>query len=483
MIRPALILSLCILASGMTSRAEDAAPTSVLVETADGSVLAGTLPAGAELTLVQGADETRVAVRQIRRLAVSTLREKETAALEAEVMKLRDRLGADDARVREEASSALAAIRGPIAPFVSMLAKDPDPEVVARAFTALKALKAKGELLDSRDLVVLDRQVLRGWLKFDKLEIQTVFGPVTVTRAEIRTLRHPDVPEVAARTENESEWPPPMASELPKLPLQVVVCLRSGSRLVGLVRPEALALVDDEGRKLCSDQIVSIVRDEAAEGFFKVTRKGVKTFKATLAAAELAVTGSSRQWKVPVAMIDSLDVGRLRNHRQSGSLVELVQEWLRATEQGAEIPTQRFWVHIDGQPANPWDSEGKKGMTWSLIKVHNQVALVGADKLTDAYKGDTSIEEELPILCVKKRDLAAPEGVDPNDFYAGWIGGEIRLTTPVAGKDLTSLEATNAFIVEQFGEGWEIGEHHSPNGGGWHWWGYWGEVPEDEQGK
>ncbi len=482
MIRHALIPVLCALASALPSHAEDAA-TSVLVETADGSVLAGTLPAGSEIVVVQGAGETRVAVREIRRLSVSTFREKETAALEAEVLKLRDRLGADDVRVREEASAALGALRGPIAPFVSVLAKDPDPEVVARAFAVLKALKARGELLDSRDLVVLERKVVRGWLKFDNLEIQTVFGPVTIARAEIRTIRHPDAPESVAKTENEAEWPPPMASEPPKLPLQVIVCLRSGSRLVGLVRPEALALVDDEGRKLCSDQILSIVRDEAAAGFFKVTRKGVKAFKATLAAAEVAVEGTSRQWKVPVAMIESLDVGRLRNHRQAGSLVELVQEWLRATEQGAEIPTQRFWVHIEGQPANPWNSEGKKGMTWSLIKVHDQVALVGADKLTDAYKGDTSIEEELPILCVKKRDLAAPEGVDPDDFYAGWIGGEIRLTSPVAGKDLTSLEATNAFIVEQFGEGWEIGEHHSPNGGGWHWWGYWGDVPEDEEGK
>ncbi len=482
MLRHALFLSLFAFASVLPSRAEDAAP-SILVETADGSVLAGSLPAGAEIVLVQGAEETRVAVREIRRLAVSTFREKETAALEAEVMKLRDRLGADDAKVREEASAALAAIRGPIAPFVSALAKDPDPEVVARALTALQSLKTKGELLDSRDLVVLGNRVLRGWLKFEKLEIQTVFGAVTVTRAEIRTIRHPDVPEAGGKTENEAEWLPPMASEPPKLPLQVVVSLRNGSRLVGLVRAEALALVDDEGRKLCSDQIISLVRDEAAAGFFKVTRKGVKPFKATLAAADLSVAGATRQWKVPVAMIDALDVGRLRSHHQAGSMAELAQEWLRATEAGTELPTQRFWVYINGQPANPWDSEGKKGMTWSLLRIHNQVALVGADKSTDAYKGDTSIEEELPILCVKKRDLPAPEGVDPNDFYAGWIGGEIRLTTPVSGKELTSLEAANTIIVDQFGEGWEIGEHHSPNGGGWHWWGYWGEVPEDEEKK
>jgi hypothetical protein len=476
-----LLLSLAAFAVAIASRAraEEAAPVSVLLETADGSILAGTLPAGSEFTLVQGGAETRVAVRGVKRMLISTFREKETASLEADVMKLRDRLGADDARQREEASTALAAIRGPIAPFVSALAKDPDPEVVARALMVLKALKGRGELQDSRDLVMMDKQVLRGWLKFDKLDLQTVFGPVTLARAEIRSLRSPDSPESPALTENEAEWPPPIASEPPKLPLQVVVCLRNGSRLVGLVRPEALALVDGDGRKLCSDLILSLVRDEEAAGFFKVTRKGVPVFKATLSASEVLVSGASRQWRVPVAMIDSLDVGKLRSHGAAGSMPELVQQWLHATEQGTELPTQRFWVYIDGQPANPWDSEGKKGMTWSLMRVHDQVALVGADKGTDAYKGDTSIEEALPILCVRKRDLPAPEGVDPNDFYAGWSGGEIRLTTPVAGTELTSLDAANAFIREQFGDEWEIGEHHSPNGGGWHWWGYWGEVPED----
>ncbi len=161
-----------------------------------------------------------------------------------------------------------------------------------------------------------------------------------------------------------------------------------------------------------------------------------------------------------------------------GPLVELVRDFLVAKVVG-EPPTQRFWVYINDQPANPWNSEGKKGMTWTLLDVKGKAALVGADNRTDAYRGDASIDEVLPILCVRKRNLLAPEGIGAKAFDSGWSGGEIRLTKAVAGKDLTSLEVANSMVKGQFGEGWEIGEHHSA-GGGWHWWGFWAEPPKDK---
>jgi hypothetical protein len=169
---------------------------------------------------------------------------------------------------------------------------------------------------------------------------------------------------------------------------------------------------------------------------------------------------------------------RMGTDNPGGTLVELVHDFLVAKVMG-DPPTQRFWVYINDQPANPWNS-AKKGMTWTLLDVKGKAALVGADARTDAYRGDASIDEVLPILCVRKRNLLAPEGLDGKDYYSRWSGGEIRLTRAVAGKDLTSLEVANSIVKAQFGEGWEIGEHHGPGGGGWHWWGFWAEAPQDK---
>ncbi len=479
MLRHALCLSVLALSLGPLARAQDAVAPTVIVETADGSLLVGTLPPTTELTLVVAGAKTRLAIRDIRRLAISSFREPAATALEAEVLKLRDRLGAGSYRVREEASAALAAMTGPIAPFVSALAKDADPEIAARARAALATLASRGELHDARDVVVLEKEVVRGWLELEALELVTPLGTVSIPRGELRAVRHPDEPEVDPRTDHEAQWPPPPFPERAVLPRQLAISLLDGSCLVGAAPPEALALTDGEGRPLGATDVVSIVRDPDAPGFFDVTRKDVRAVKGKLAAPEIALAGALRAWKIPVATIQSIEIGA---HRRggSGTMAALVQAWLRASKHGGKPPTQRFWTHIDGQPANPWNSAGRKGMTWSLRKVHEQVALVGADESTDAYRGDTSIDEVLPILCLKKRSLPAPPGVDPTDFYNGWSGGEIRLSKPVSGKLLTSLEATNALIREQFGEGWEIGEHHSPSGG-WHWWGYWGKVPEEKK--
>ncbi|MCE9583783.1 MAG: hypothetical protein K8T20_14975 [Planctomycetes bacterium] len=462
-----------LLAIASPLRAEE--PVAVLAEMSDGSVVRGTLPEGTEFVLVAGDKETKIAARDVVRLAVSVFREAETRALEAEVYKWRPKLAADDVKERDAASEALAALPGTAAPFLTGLMSDADPEVVMRARAARKLVQARGGLFDSRDYVALDKQVLRGWLKLENVTLKTDFGPIEIARAELRTLRQPAAPEeVAAPKEN--EWMPPMARMLP--PVTLVAFLKDGSRLVGQVPAAALALVDENGNAVPSDRLMSLVRDAEKAGFFRVKRQKVPSVRAALVAKELPVTGASRRWTVPVESIESIEIGPLRLHRAaSGSMAELVQQWEKATAEGTAVPTQRFWVYIDGQPANPWNSTGKKGMTWSLIRVHNKVCLVGADALTDAYLGDTSNDEELPILAVHKQNLPAPEGVDPKNFYMGWIGGECRLTKPVAGSELTSLEIVNSIIKDEFGDDWEVGEHHSPSGG-WHWWAYW-EAPEE----
>lgn len=440
-------------------RAEDVA---VVVELADGSVLPGTV-AARELELVEGGARTKLPLRDVRHLALSTSDEKENAALDALVAGLRDQLAADDPQVRDAASRTLQALPATAAPFLARLEKDPDPEVVQRAQVALRSLPA---LQDGRDLVILERRVARGWVALERLELVTALGTLTLARGELRALRSAAAGEALADVLG-GELPPPMASRPPRLPLQVVVTLQGGAKLVGLVPADALALVDDQGRRLCSDGLRALVLDRAASPLFKAQRAGVPEFAAALAAKELTITSGARAWRVPAAAIDALVVGGAAVG--GGSLADLA----RAMQQGGAPPTQRFWVHINDQQANCWDSPEGLGMTWSLHKVVGKAALVGSDPQTNAYQGDTPPDVKLPLLCVRRADLAPPDGVEA-DFYHGWTGYELRLSRPVAGSELTSLEAANALVQAEFGAEWEMAEFHSPEGG-WSWWGSWAE--------
>lgn len=465
-----LVVGLCLAALS----AQQVHAQEVVVELADGSHVPGTLPEGSELILVEGGKPTRLPVRDVRHVAVSTFREAEATALEAQIAGLRDRLSHDDQAVREAASRTLLALPGAAAPFLLRLEKDNDPEVALRAQAALKALADRKELFDGRDLVVLEKRVARGWLTLERFELVTGFGKLTIERGELRSLRLASVGEQLSDVLG-GELPPPMAHAPARLPVQVVVALEGGAVLVGLVPADALALADERGKRLCSDGLQSLTRDRAASALFEVKRSGAPAFRADLAARELVITGGgTRQWRVATSAIDSLTVGA-PGFGPGGSLAALVRE----LEQKGAPPAQRFWVHINDQQANPWDSPQGMGMTWSLHEVVGKAALVGADASTNAYQGDTTIDQSLPLLCVKKRDLPCPGGVQA-DFYHGWTGYELRLSRPVAGTELTSLEAANEIIRAEFGEGWELGEFHSPQGG-WHWWGYWAEP--DAEGR
>ena len=116
-------------------------------------------------------------------------------------------------------------------------------------------------------------------------------------------------------------------------------------------------------------------------------------------------------------------------------------------------------------------------MTWSLQRVEGDICMVGADKQTEPYKGDTSLEKALPILCIKRSALPMPNGLNTS-YYGGWTGGEIRLTKPIKGKLLTSLKKTNELIKKELGEGWRIAEFHDGKGG-WKWWAHWRSPKQD----
>jgi starvation-inducible outer membrane lipoprotein len=61
-----------------------------------------------------------------------------------------------------------------------------------------------------------------------------------------------------------------------------------------------------------------------------------------------------------------------------------------------------------------------KAMTWTTLQINKSwnneksYALVGSDINTNPYIGDTLITEALPILCIKKQDLAKPDFISPH---------------------------------------------------------------------
>lgn len=93
------------------------------------------------------------------------------------------------------------------------------------------------------------------------------------------------------------------------------------------------------------------------------------------------------------------------------------------------------------------------------------------------YQGDSSCRTALPVLCILK-DGSAPESAgltkDPqteggavgSNFYAGWVGGSLGATAPVAGFVLGSLANANARCSTELGAGWRMAEFHDA-GGGW----------------
>jgi hypothetical protein len=110
------------------------------------------------------------------------------------------------------------------------------------------------------------------------------------------------------------------------------------------------------------------------------------------------------------------------------------------------------------------------GMTWIVKRRIGPYVCVGSDKITNPYRGDTSIQTELPILAICKINLPRPneKGMKYN-YYYGWSGAKLKLTPPVKGTLLTSREEADR-IVQQYFPGYRMAEFHD-GGGGWSFWG------------
>ena len=134
------------------------------------------------------------------------------------------------------------------------------------------------------------------------------------------------------------------------------------------------------------------------------------------------------------------------------------------TAQAATAQEGRFGVSSAQASALP------KGLTWKLLATNSTTGTIDVGCATgcDAYHGDTSCAQALPILCIKKSGpgfpLQVPASVDNSNQYHKWSGGVVgttKATVPPA-----KLAGANAVCVKEFGPGWRVAEFH--DGWGWH---------------
>lgn len=107
------------------------------------------------------------------------------------------------------------------------------------------------------------------------------------------------------------------------------------------------------------------------------------------------------------------------------------------------------------------DSSFCKGLTWVMQYQANGVTQVGSDRKSNPYRGDTGCGSLLPILCLNRTFTPAPS----SQYQDGWAFGEVKVTTPIQGTQLTSRQQADNFCVQAYGDGWRQAEFHDGNMG------------------
>ncbi|MFM5908827.1 MAG: hypothetical protein ACKOPO_14760 [Novosphingobium sp.] len=134
-------------------------------------------------------------------------------------------------------------------------------------------------------------------------------------------------------------------------------------------------------------------------------------------------------------------------------------------------------------PPPPAPGATHKGMTWRTYG--NNVpggAVVGCKNQCNAYQGDTLPSERLPVLCIVPGTSPEPAGYaaavgGPTAagaassnwrFYYGWSGGQIGLSRPTLGADLTSRTVGDNICKRDLKDpNARMAEHHDNKVGGW----------------
>lgn len=131
-----------------------------------------------------------------------------------------------------------------------------------------------------------------------------------------------------------------------------------------------------------------------------------------------------------------------------------------------------------GLGSTPAFADNGMAMTWKAYSgVPSPAVRVGCFNICDAYHGDTSIKEKHQILCIVPGNSAMPTAYGPYatalrpnnwQFYMGWSGGEVGVTAPIRGSDITSRAVGDGFCKEALHDGnARMAEHHDNKAGGW----------------
>lgn len=187
---------------------------------------------------------------------------------------------------------------------------------------------------------------------------------------------------------------------------------------------------------------------------------------------------------------------------------------------GGNLPTGvRFWIAINDQPANPWNSviypggnpggngytvlqpgddpafDGNraermsqeraayfgrpfcKGMTFVIHRQTSGKVQVGADRSTNPFFGDRDCTQAHPLLCIRVDGSLPPSGGAGFNFSLGWAGGQVRATAPVSGNQISTRDQANEMCQAQFGATWRMASFHdgalgTSGTGGWAFWAY-----------
>ncbi|MBB5868839.1 hypothetical protein F4553_002218 [Allocatelliglobosispora scoriae] len=138
-------------------------------------------------------------------------------------------------------------------------------------------------------------------------------------------------------------------------------------------------------------------------------------------------------------------------------------------------PTIPAQAH-SAQSARPAVAGLRKQMTWTASERQGGYVHVGSDGTTNAYTGDTAVDQYQPALCLRV-DYQSPPGGITFDSYIGWSRGQVKATGPVRGDALASPQAADELCSRTFGAGWELAEFHDGRygpsfeyQGGWSFW-------------
>jgi hypothetical protein len=186
----------------------------------------------------------------------------------------------------------------------------------------------------------------------------------------------------------------------------------------------------------------------------------------------------------------------------------------------------RFWVRVNDQSANPWNSVVYRGapppanglrienpgddtafvgfgpttmsrdqgyatpktacagMSWVIYRQLDGKVQVGTDHLTNPFIGDSSCNNALPMLCIRVDAYPVPPGSSGQNYSIGWSGGRVALTRPVTGNEISTREAASNLCTSSFGNGWRMAEFHDgclgSGGAGWSFWAY-GNIPTGQR--